>query len=175
MVGTTRVPLIGGLPPILTSFWIISSKSACSTIFDKRSFLLSLSHFLLFPPWVSTSSNLGFQDCAINGTTMQGTLNHYFKNQNTKVMPSKLWHAKMIVGQLYKGVWGNTCRVQKWKWYFAQLWPIVGPTIPASPPCCRQLELGPGPASQKDSDKKNNFSKSQQDAIDNKLFTYKFE
>ena len=38
---------------------------------------LSLPHFLPFPPWVSTSSNAGVQDCVINGTLLQSTtLNH---------------------------------------------------------------------------------------------------
>ena len=32
------------------------------------------------------------------GTTMQGTLNHYFKNQITKVMSSRFDMPKMIVG-----------------------------------------------------------------------------
>ena len=34
---------------------------------------LSLSHFLPFPPWVSSSSNPGFQDCAIDGSLLGGT------------------------------------------------------------------------------------------------------
>ena len=44
-----------------------------ATLFNTLSLSLSLSpslapHFLPFPPWVSTSSDPGFQDRAINGT-----------------------------------------------------------------------------------------------------------
>ena len=49
---------------------------------------LSLSHFLPFPPWVSTSSDPGFQGCAVNGTLVASII---LEKKNKWKMSKQMW------------------------------------------------------------------------------------
>ena len=82
---------------IYTFLWfleiILQTKA---TLFNTLSFSLSLSLSpslaLPFPPWVSTSSNPGFQDCANNGTLLNRwlSLKVHHNSNNPKILNNYL-------------------------------------------------------------------------------------
>ena len=124
-VPPTRRQIFAGIPyPTLYNIWDLLIYTSCiamvlldhfankSHIFQDDLLSVSLSHFLPFPPWVSTSSYLGYQDTAFNSTLSRPNLNWiFFINKFAWT-----WHCAptpLFWGTLGEGEGGGPCRKAK--------------------------------------------------------------